>query len=143
MGHHGPSCTAHKGRDQSYSARSHRPPREQLSGAYNMLMELDQVWLWVIQMLRWQKGFAWNSAEVVGCMTLFCLGAFFFPSLARTLRSRMRSNRAPGRDSRAASPSEFAQGLRLRCAVGDPAQHKKVAIGDPSYTLQCMVSSPS
>merc|ERR1712151_1108299 len=34
--------------------------------------------LWVIQILRKQKGFSWNSAEVVGCMALFCLGAFFF-----------------------------------------------------------------
>merc|ERR1712039_926673 len=34
--------------------------------------------LWIIQILRRQKDFAWSSAEVVGCMTLFCLGAFFF-----------------------------------------------------------------
>merc|ERR1711972_1028966 len=141
MGHHGPSCTAHKGRDQSYSSWSHRPPREQTSGAYNMLTELDQVWLWVIQMLQRQKGFAWNSAEVVGCMTLFCLGAFFFrlrhvlcdPGCARTVARTEQGQ-----------PCSFAvrvcPGLRLRCAVGDPAQHKKVAIGDPSYTLQCMVS---
>merc|ERR1711972_99783 len=44
-------------------------------------------------------------------------------------------------------PCSFAvrvcPGLRLGCAVGDLAQHKKVAIGDPSYTLQCMVSSNS
>jgi len=34
--------------------------------------------LWVIQILRRQKGFAWNSAEVLGCLALFALGAFFF-----------------------------------------------------------------
>merc|ERR1712217_734394 len=34
--------------------------------------------LWVIQLLRRQKGFAWHSAEVLGCLALFSLGAFFF-----------------------------------------------------------------
>merc|ERR1712187_318294 len=34
--------------------------------------------LWVIQILRRRKDFAWSSAEVVGCMALFCLGLFFF-----------------------------------------------------------------
>merc|ERR1712032_1288697 len=34
--------------------------------------------LWVIQILRRQKGFTWRSTEVLGCLALFCLGAFFF-----------------------------------------------------------------
>merc|ERR1711920_284436 len=34
--------------------------------------------LWVIQILRRQKGFSWSSTEVLGCLALFSLGAFFF-----------------------------------------------------------------
>merc|ERR1712050_547837 len=34
--------------------------------------------LWVIQILRRQKGFAWHNMEVLGCLALFSLGAFFF-----------------------------------------------------------------
>lgn len=34
--------------------------------------------LWVIQILRRQKGFAWSNAEVLGCAALFSLGVFFF-----------------------------------------------------------------
>merc|ERR1712039_231774 len=34
--------------------------------------------LWVIQILRRQKDFAWSSTEVLGCLALFSLGAFFF-----------------------------------------------------------------
>jgi len=34
--------------------------------------------LWVIQILRRQKDFTWHSAEVLGCLALFSLGAFFF-----------------------------------------------------------------
>eukprot|EP00444_Apocalathium_aciculiferum_P001592 CAMPEP_0183393492 /NCGR_PEP_ID=MMETSP0370-20130417/7976_1 /TAXON_ID=268820 /ORGANISM="Peridinium aciculiferum, Strain PAER-2" /LENGTH=473 /DNA_ID=CAMNT_0025573725 /DNA_START=66 /DNA_END=1487 /DNA_ORIENTATION=+ len=34
--------------------------------------------LWVIQVLRKQKGFTWWSAEVVSCLALFALGSFFF-----------------------------------------------------------------
>merc|ERR1712029_451397 len=34
--------------------------------------------LWVIQISRRQKGFAWTKPEVLGCLALFSLGAFFF-----------------------------------------------------------------
>merc|ERR1711870_146120 len=34
--------------------------------------------LWVIQILRREKGFTWQSMEVLGCLALFSLGAFFF-----------------------------------------------------------------
>merc|ERR1712050_707605 len=34
--------------------------------------------LWVIQVLRRQKGFAWSNAEVLGCLALFSSGTFFF-----------------------------------------------------------------
>merc|ERR1712137_1446857 len=34
--------------------------------------------LWVIQLKRKQKVFTWVSAEVLGCLALFSLGAFFF-----------------------------------------------------------------
>jgi len=34
--------------------------------------------LWVIQILRRQPGFSWSRADVLGCLALFSLGAFFF-----------------------------------------------------------------
>merc|ERR1719323_406496 len=34
--------------------------------------------LWVIQILRRQKGVAWCSIEVLACLTFFSLGVFFF-----------------------------------------------------------------
>lgn len=34
--------------------------------------------LWVLQILRRQKGFAWQSREALGCLALFSLGVFFF-----------------------------------------------------------------
>jgi len=34
--------------------------------------------LWVIQLRRRRKDFRWASAEVLGCLALFCLGTFFF-----------------------------------------------------------------
>jgi len=34
--------------------------------------------LWRIQVLRREKGFAWCSADVAGCLALFALGSFFF-----------------------------------------------------------------
>jgi len=34
--------------------------------------------LWVIQILRRKEGFSWASAEVLSCLAVFSIGAFFF-----------------------------------------------------------------